>query len=185
MNRMNLINGWVEPILKSPSSFCHPRIESIDLIVLHSIGLPLHQPALKDALDLLTGSLQPNGTYLYKNLSTLKVSAHFVIGRAGELYQLVSLDDVAWHCGHSVFKGRENCNEYSIGIELIGHVWQGFTSDQYEKVIELTAFLINEYQLNIEAVVGHQHISPGRKTDPGYFDWCYFKSEVAKKLILS
>lgn len=185
MSKILLNNGWISSYIKAPSPYHHPRTQNVSLIVIHSIGLPLDAPSLKDALSLLTGCLQPNGTSLYENLSKIKVSAHFLIDRQGDVYQLVSVNDVAWHCGQSFFKGKQNCNDFSIGIELVGHVWQGFTFEQYQKIIDLTVFLIKEYRLNIDSVLGHQHISPGRKTDPGYFDWSYFKYEVAKKLILS
>ena len=99
-----------------------------------------------------------------------KVSAHFLINKQGNIYNLVNLQNRAWHAGESTFEGRNSCNEFSIGIELIGSVKEEFTSEQYSALKNLLNLLKNEY--GDMSVVGHSEIAPKRKNDPGpYFNW--------------
>jgi AmpD protein len=103
----------------------------------------------------------------------LRVSAHFLIERDGAITQFVSCNERAWHAGQSCFAGRENCNDYSLGIELEGTDEQPFTDAQYAALVGLTAELQRVYPaLNLERICGHSDIAPTRKTDPGpAFDW--------------
>ena len=109
------------------------------------------------------------------NVDGLKVSAHFVINRLGHITQFVSCDDRAWHAGASSFEGREQCNDFSIGIELEGTDDVPFEAVQYERLAALTDCLRGRYPLT--AATGHSDIAPGRKTDPGpCFDWSHFSA---------
>ena len=106
----------------------------------------------------------------FLQIKDLKVSAHFLIRRTGELIQFVSCNDRAWHAGESHYQGKENCNDFSIGIELEGDDETPYEDSQYIKLIELLGCLKKEY--NIQDIVGHSDIAPSRKTDPGpLFDW--------------
>lgn len=106
----------------------------------------------------------------YQTIRGLQVSSHFLIERDGGLLQFVSTQDRAWHAGMSVFNGREQCNDFSIGIELEGADTQAFEPAQYRTLASLTAALRQAHP--IDAIAGHSDIAPGRKTDPGpYFDW--------------
>jgi N-acetyl-anhydromuramoyl-L-alanine amidase len=142
----------------------------VTLVVLHSISLP---PGVYggDAVErLFTGHLDCDEHPYFNALRGLQVSAHFVIRRDGVLQQFVSCDQRAWHAGRSVWRGRENCNDWSIGIELEGLEGQGFETPQYRRLATLLRALARRYPLH--DVVGHEHVAPGRKGDPGAgFDW--------------
>jgi AmpD protein len=98
------------------------------------------------------------------------VSSHFFVRREGRVVQYVSANERAWHAGRSSFRGREKCNDFSIGIELEGADDQPFTAAQYAALAGLTLALQERYPLT--DVQGHEHVAPGRKTDPGpLFDW--------------
>jgi AmpD protein len=142
----------------------------VTLVVLHSISLP---PGVYggDAIErLFTGRLDCDEHPYYDALRGLQVSAHFVVRRDGGLLQFVSCDERAWHAGRSVWRGRENCNDWSIGIELEGLEGQTFEAPQYLQLARLLRALARRYPL--AEVVGHEHVAPGRKADPGAgFDW--------------
>ena len=106
----------------------------------------------------------------FKKIEGLQVSAHFFIRRGGELWQFVSCDDRAWHAGRSSYQGRDNCNDYSIGIELEGLEGDRFEPAQYETLCTLLSAIALQYP--VHHIAGHEHIAPGRKMDPGAgFDW--------------
>ena len=105
------------------------------------------------------------------------MSSHFLIRRDGEIIQFVACDQRAWHAGESSWRGRERCNDFSIGIELEGTDDVPFEDVQYERLAELTRALNANYQ--ITDIVGHSDIAPGRKTDPGpCFDWVRYRSLI-------
>ena len=114
----------------------------------------------------------------------MEVSAHFLIRRDGELVQYVSCDERAWHAGISSFDGRENCNDFAVGIELEGTDTLPFTDEQYDRLIRLSFSLMRDYPgITLERITGHSDIAPGRKTDPGpCFDWARFKAGVSELL---
>ena len=111
----------------------------------------------------------------------MRVSSHLFIDREGQITQFVPFDKAAWHAGISEFKGKENCNEFSIGIELEGTDDLDYTSNQYNSLIEVTKALMEAYpNLVVDNIVGHRDIAPGRKTDPGdSFDWELYKSSLS------
>ena len=155
-------------IIKSPNH--SERSCAIDLIVIHCISLPEGDFLNSNVMDLFQNKLDCNKHPSFKSLKDLKVSAHLFIRRNGEIIQFVPFDKCAWHAGESSFNDRDNCNNFSIGIELEGTVQQEFTDKQYEVINPVILKLKEEYKIN--HVVGHSDIAPDRKIDPGpYFDW--------------
>jgi len=137
----------------------------------------------KTAIDTVvihfTGSNNGEGTVSWFRNPMSKVSAHFVIDRSGQIYQFVPEKHKAWHAGKSSWKGRKNVNNFSIGIELVGISTQLFTEEQYESLIGILRKLRIAFDIKEENVIGHEHVSPGRKVDPGrYFDWLRVYSGV-------
>lgn len=148
----------------------------VSLLVVHCISLPEGQFGTSFIDDLFTGQLDCTAHPSFCDLSGLRVSAHCVINRQGELFQYVPFAKRAWHAGLSEFEKRERCNDFSVGIELEGTDKSDYTQAQYQCLAELTRALMARYpQLTPERIVGHSDIAPGRKTDPGEgFDWQYF-----------
>jgi len=142
----------------------------VSLVVLHSISLPPGEYG-GDAIErLFTNTLDWDADPYYQSIRGLKVSSHFVVRRSGKLLQFVSCERRAWHAGVSQWRGRDNCNDYSIGIELEGLEGERFEAPQYEQLVALLRALARRYK--IDAVVGHEHVAPTRKHDPGRgFDW--------------
>ncbi len=164
--------GWLDTArrVESPNCDQRPLDESISLIVVHAISLPPSQFGSDDIVRLFTNSLDPDAHPYFAQISAVRVSAHFLIRRDGELIQFVSCDQRAWHAGVSCWQKRERCNDFSIGIELEGCDEQPFEDAQYERLIALIDALRSSYP--ISAVVGHSDIAPGRKSDPGpCFEW--------------
>lgn len=154
----------------SPNFGPRPAGACIDLVVIHSISLPPGEFGNGCVQALFTNQLDWNAHPYFKSIEGLQVSAHFFVDRAGGLYQFVSADDRAWHAGASQYRGRENCNDDSIGIELEGLEGGAFTPAQYETLIALNAAITAQYP--VAHLAGHEHIAPGRKADPGAgFDW--------------
>lgn len=154
----------------SPNFGPRPGGVSIDLAVIHSISLPPGEYG-GDAIErLFTNQLDWEAHPYYEQIRGMRVSSHFVIQRGGALLQFVSCDARAWHAGVSAWRGRENCNDHSVGIELEGLEGRTFESAQYAALVRLLGALAQRYP--IEAVAGHEHVAPGRKHDPGAgFDW--------------
>jgi AmpD protein len=166
------VDGWYQfsGRLPSPNFGLRPIGTQVDLIVLHSISLPPGQYGGEEVLRLFTNRLDWNQHPYFKSIQGMQVSAHFYIRRQGELQQFVSANDRAWHAGASSYRGRNNCNDHSIGIELEGLEGELFEDRQYETLASLCAALLQGYP--IAHIAGHEHIAPGRKADPGQgFDW--------------
>jgi AmpD protein len=158
----------------SPNFGARPVDAAIDLLVLHSISLPPGQYGGEAVQQLFTNQLDWDAHPYYQQIRGLEVSTHFFIQRNGELWQFVSCDDRAWHAGRSQFQGRDNCNDFSIGIELEGLEGDAFEMPQYESLAALLSALVQHYP--VRHVVGHEHIAPGRKADPGDgFDWAFLQ----------
>ena len=142
----------------------------VDLLVLHSISLPPGVYGGDEVQRLFTNQLNPNEHPWFEQLRGLEVSAHFYIRRDGALWQFVSCDERAWHAGRSRHRGRDNCNDFSIGIELEGLEDETFETAQYETLGRLCSDVARQYP--ITSVAGHEHVAPGRKRDPGKgFNW--------------
>lgn len=156
--------------LTSPNYGARPEGASIDLLVVHSISLPPGQYGGDQVQRLFTNTLNCEDDPWFERLRGLEVSAHFYIQRHGELWQFVSCDQRAWHAGLSTFNGRENCNDFSVGIELEGVEGDSFETAQYETLSSLCTAIAQRYL--VTQIAGHEHVAPGRKFDPGSgFDW--------------
>ena len=166
----------------SPNFGPRPDGAGISLLVVHNISLPPGQFGGREIEDFFCNQLDHSAHPYFKTIEGVQVSAHLLIRRDGALVQFVSLLDRAWHAGRSCFEGQEECNDFSIGIELEGTDDQPYTPLQYQKLAEVSRALINAYPaMSAERITGHQHIAPGRKTDPGEaFDWMYFRDMVAQ-----
>jgi len=164
--------GWLSAARRLPSPNCdeRPADETVRLVVIHAISLPPGEFGGPEIIQLFTNCLDLATHPYFREIRDLRVSAHFLVRRDGELIQFVSCSRRAWHAGVSNWLGRENCNDFSIGIEVEGCDQLAFEDAQYLALNRLLAELRHHYL--IEAVVGHDDIAPGRKTDPGpCFDW--------------
>lgn len=168
-------DGWLSDarICSSPHFNARPAGESISLLVIHNISLPPGQFGGGFVHEFFSGRLDPAAHPYFSDIAPLRVSAHFLIERDGAVTQFVSCLDRAWHAGASCHEGRSDCNDFSIGIELEGTDDQPFSERQYQALIDLTATLQAAYpDITLARITGHEHIAPGRKTDPGpCFDW--------------
>ena len=164
--------GWYQFARRqaSPNFGPRPTGAQIDLIVIHSISLPPGEYGGNEVQQLFANALDWNLHPYFKQIEGMQVSAHFYIRRSGELWQFVSADERAWHAGLSRYRGRDNCNDDSIGIELEGIQGGDFEAAQYETLGSLCPAIAQRYP--VQHVAGHEHIAPGRKADPGIgFRW--------------
>ncbi len=168
-------DGWLDTARRSasPNWDERPAGQAVELLVIHHISLPAGHftgPAIE---QLFLNRLDPTRHPTFSSLEGLRVSAHFLIRRHGELIQFVSCEARAWHAGVSRFMGRDRCNDFSIGVELEGNSERPFTDAQYRVLARLTRALVDRWPLR--HVAGHSDIAPGRKEDPGpLFDWDRF-----------
>jgi AmpD protein len=162
----------------SPNCDARPPGVEITLLVVHNISLPPGRFGGTAIADLFTNRLDPTAHPYFATVAQLRVSAHFLIGRDGALTQFVSCARRAWHAGASAWRGREDCNDFSIGVELEGTDELAYEVGQYRVLARLARALRRRYP--IADFAGHQDIAPGRKTDPGpAFDWGRFRRLVA------
>ena len=174
--------GWYRyaRAMLSPNFGLRPADARIDLIVIHSISLPPGQYGGDNVQRLFTNRLNWDEHPYFQSIRGMQVSSHFYISRTGNLWQFVGGDDRAWHAGPSRYRGRNDCNDDSIGIELEGLEGNSFEAAQYETLRCLCAALVEQYPITY--IAGHEHIAPGRKHDPGKnFDW----QQLAHSLALS
>lgn len=175
-------HGWLQPQRKvrrarSPNQDARPTGNEPSLLVIHNISLPPGVFGGTEVADLFLNRLDVSTHPWLARLRDLRVSAHFFVRRDGGVMQFVASSQRAWHAGVSTFEGRERCNDFSIGIELEGTDTVPYTDAQYHTLVELTAVLRVRHAL--KAVRGHEHIAPGRKTDPGpSFDWTRYGCEA-------
>jgi AmpD protein len=162
----------------SPNCDDRPAGAAVELLVIHNISLPPGEFGGAGIVDLFTNRLDPRAHPYYAAIAGLRVSAHFLIRRDGEVIQFVPCARRAWHAGVSSWCSRERCNDYSVGIELEGCDDRPFEAVQYERLVALTRALRARYP--VAGIVGHSDIAPGRKTDPGpCFDWTRFRALLA------
>lgn len=155
---------------ESPNHGPRPAQATIDLIVVHSISLPPGEFGGDGVRQLFTNTLDWDAHPYFQTIRGLEVSAHFFIDRQGQLTQFVDCDRRAWHAGVSSYRGRPQCNDDSIGIELEGLEGLAFEPSQYDTLSRLCHAIARRYPIG--HVAGHEHIAPGRKNDPGNgFDW--------------
>jgi N-acetyl-anhydromuramoyl-L-alanine amidase len=157
----------------SPNFDERPAGTVVDLIVVHGISLP---PGIYGGpwIDrLFTNALPPDEHPYFATVASLKVSSHVLIRRDGERVQYVPFDKRAWHAGQSSYRGRERCNDFSIGIELEGSDTEAYEPAQYRALVATILHLCDTYpSLSLDRIAGHSDIAPGRKSDPGIaFDW--------------
>jgi len=172
-------DGWYQLAHRLPSPNFGPRppLATIDLIVLHSISLPPGAYGGNQVQALFTNQLDWAQHPYYQQIKGLQVSSHFFIERTGNIWQFVSCDDRAWHAGQSRYRGRDNCNDDSIGIELEGLEGDTFETAQYQALQTLCPALMQHYP--IAHIAGHEHIAPGRKIDPGPgLDWSLLRQTL-------
>ncbi|WP_341706601.1 1,6-anhydro-N-acetylmuramyl-L-alanine amidase AmpD [Halopseudomonas sp.] len=172
---MRISEGWLEGAARCPSDHCNERPAGceISLLVIHNISLPPSQFGGGYVQPFFAGQLDPSIHPYFSEIADLRVSAHFLIERDGTITQFVSCDRRAWHAGASVYGGRENCNDFSIGIELEGADDVPYEDAQYTALVSLTKALQVAYPaIGNHRITGHEFIAPGRKTDPGpAFEW--------------
>lgn len=164
---LKIDKGWLTNTRKvvSPHFDLRPDPQDISLLIIHYISLPPEQFGSSDIDDFFQGKLDPHRHPYFAEISTLRVSAHCLINRAGEITQYVNFNDRAWHAGVSCFEGREKCNDFAIGIELEGSNAQPFTTQQYASLQRLTQAIMQAYPLiTKERIVGHCDVSPGGKS---------------------
>lgn len=175
-------NGWL-----SPATRCHcdnhsdrPGAVPIDLLVVHNISLPPGEFGGGWIERFFANELDPDAHPYFADIATLQVSAHLLIERTGQIKQFVNLNRRAWHAGQSCFEGREQCNDFSIGIELEGTDDTAYTDAQYASLVGVTRSIMAAYpDIKSDRICGHSDIAPGRKTDPGAaFDWPRFLGEL-------
>ena len=160
-------DGWLRSArhVTSPNFGPRPTSAVVDLVVLHSISLPPGVYGGNEVQALFTNQLDWSQHPYFRQIEGMQVSSHFYVRRSGEVLQFVSCDDRAWHAGQSHYRGRDNCNDDSIGIELEGLEGDTFESAQYTALAVLVPALAQRYPITY--IAGHEHIAPGRKLDPG------------------
>ena len=183
---LSLINeksGWsnIWRNAYSPNYNDRPTDQDVSLLVIHCISLPAAKYGGSNVEDFFLNRLDTSKDLEFNSLRTVKVSAHFFIKRTGEIVQFVSVYDRAWHAGKSIYRNSINCNDFSVGVELEGVDNDLFHSQQYESLVILTKELQRMFPLiSNNRIVGHEEISPGRKTDPGSgFDWDYYLDRLS------
>lgn len=185
--QVNADTGWLRGVRRvvSTNRDARPTVCEPELIVIHAISLPPGQFGESWIEHFFCNALDPGAHPYFAQIHDLRVSAHFLIRRDGELVQFVSCNDRAWHAGESTFEGRVRCNDFSIGIELEGCDEQPFEFVQYQQLTDLLRALFAAYpSLNLRHIVGHADIAPGRKTDPGpCFDWTLLREMLQRSLI--
>lgn len=186
-------NGWLQPDpcdrhaslsirhLASPNFNSRPEQAIVRLIVLHNISLPPGQFGGGYIEQFFQNQLDANAHPYFQTIHGLKVSAHLLILRTGEMIQFVSFNDRAWHAGRSSYLGVPECNDYSIGIELEGTDDQPFSDAQYRSLIQAIIRIQQAYPQTRQHLTGHSDIAPGRKTDPGpHLDWQRIRRALAE-----
>lgn len=164
----------------SPNFDERPVNQELELLVIHNISLPPGEFAGEYVRDFFLNKLDINHHPYFQEIAHLKVSSHLYIRRNGDILQFVPFTMRAWHAGLSSYQGRENCNNFSIGIELEGTDSDAYTQAQYQRLAQVTCVIMQQYpKITLQNIVGHSDIAPMRKTDPGpSFDWDHYKKLV-------
>lgn len=181
---INIQQGWLSSARRvpSPNANARPVDTSVSLLVIHNISLPPEQFENGYIEQFFTNQLDATVHPYFAEIAEMTVSAHLLITRTGEVIQFVPFDQRAWHAGRSCFRGRDNCNDFSVGIELEGADTIAYTDEQYTVLAQVSSCLMEEYPaIMLDTIVGHSDIAPGRKTDPGEsFDWPRFQQLLKK-----
>lgn len=174
-------SGWIAEATPCPTGNYNSRPEGISgevsLLVIHNISLPPGEFGTTRVEELFSGKIDARDHPSFESLRGVQVSSHLFIRRTGEIVQFVPLGKRAWHAGKSSFKGREACNDFSVGIELEGSDYVPFEDAQYESLALAADLIMRKFpSVTADNIAGHSDIAPGRKTDPGpYFDWQKFR----------
>jgi N-acetyl-anhydromuramoyl-L-alanine amidase len=170
----------------SPNFGPRPDDASVSLLVVHNISLPPGQFGGPEIEDFFCNRLDHTAHPYFETIAGMQVSAHALIRRDGSVVQFVSLLDRAWHAGRSSFQGEEECNDFSIGIELEGTDDVPYTEDQYRQLAALAHLIMAAWpRITPDRMTGHCDIAPGRKTDPGpFFDWSHFRAVLANAAVV-
>ena len=165
---------------ESPNCSERPPGIQVMLLVIHNISLPPGRFGGTHIINFFQNKLDVSADKYFKEIKNLKVSSHLLIDRRGRVTQFVPFNKNAWHAGISHYQGRENCNDFSIGVEMEGTDSIDYTTKQYESLKEVTLSLMKAYpRIILDNIVGHSDIAPERKTDPGEsFDWSRFRSSL-------
>jgi N-acetyl-anhydromuramoyl-L-alanine amidase len=168
----------------SPHFDARPAGVLPELLVVHGISLPPGEFGGPWIDRLFTGTLPEDAHPYFREIAGQRVSAHALIRRDGQIVQYVPFGERAWHAGQSAYRGRNGCNDFSIGVELEGTDDTPYSESQYPALAALTAALLAAYpSLSPQAIAGHSDVSPGRKTDPGpSFDWARFRELLDRTL---
>ncbi len=176
--KIDQASGWLEGVRRVVSPNCDERPPGtpIDLLVVHGISLPPGEFGGPWIEALFTNTLDATAHPYFEEIKDMRVSAHAVIRRTGEIVQYVPFQQRAWHAGQSCFDGHERCNDFSIGIEMEGCDDQPYTEAQYIALAATARAIMAAYPaITLPRIVGHSDIAPGRKTDPGVaFVWQRF-----------
>ncbi len=177
---------WLDGVVRCASSNCDDRSDPDDiaLVVIHNISLPPGQFGGGLVERFFTNCLDCTIDAALHDLEGVRVSSHLFVDRRGRVTQFVPFHRRAWHAGVSSHRGREGCNDYSIGIELEGTDEVSYDEAQYESLTEVLVALMSRYpRLSLEGIVGHREIAPQRKTDPGSaFDWSRLYRDVVRRM---
>lgn len=172
--------GWLNQATRkaSPNKNNRPDSNNISLIVIHNISLPPNTFGGNWIDDFFLNKLDTDYHPYFKEIDGINVSSHLLIRRDGSITQFVPFHERAWHAGQSNYNGTDNCNDFSIGIELEGADHIPYTEEQYTALAAACKTLINTYpSLTDKSITGHCDIAPERKTDPGdSFEWATFKA---------
>ena len=172
---VNIASGLIEPARQcpSPNQDARPNDGEPELLIIHGISLPPGDYGGPEIEQLFTNKLDWNAHPYFDEIRGLEVSSHLLIRRDGELLQFVPFTRRAWHAGESVFRARNCCNDFSIGIELEGEDETAYSDDQYAVLAGVVKALLRAYpKLSAREIAAHSDVSPRRKTDPGpAFDW--------------
>ena len=180
LTRVGVVSGATQ--ISSPNCDERPSGAEVTLVVVHCISLPPGEFGGPGIAEFFTNRLDRDAHPYYASIADTRVSAHFLIARDGDLSQFVPCGKRAWHAGVSVWHGREQCNDFSVGVELEGTDDQPYEDAQYRTLARLTRALMRRYP--IADVVGHSDIAPGRKTDPGpSFDWPRYRRLIASSAL--
>lgn len=184
--RIDPATGLLDIAQQVVSPNCDERPEGCEpeLIVIHGISLPPGQFGGNGIDKLFTNQLDPSAHPYFAEIAGLRVSAHVMIRREGQIVQYVPFGKRAWHAGRSVYAGRQDCNDFSVGIELEGTDDIPYTGIQYQQLVQIIGALFAAYPgLSEDRIAGHCDIAPGRKTDPGPgFDWHRLRSSLKKRV---
>jgi N-acetyl-anhydromuramoyl-L-alanine amidase len=179
---IDIQSGLVAAARQVLSPHCDARPPGVepDLLVIHGISLPPGEFGGPWIEAFFCGNLRIEAHPYFASIAALKVSSHLLVRRDGSLLQFVPFGSRAWHAGVSSFRGRNACNDFSIGIELEGSDDIPYEAPQYKTLVALTKVLRHAYPaITADRIVGHADIAPGRKTDPGTaFDWPRYRNAL-------